>query len=137
MRGRGRGQASGRSQMNAFGAGARFDLAGNFLLRNPGQHIRVGLRRLCAEIAVVCGQIAEILCDGLHRAKGIFEPFQRAGKGPVGNRQNLVILYHRIGVLAKVSAIHIHGAGGQIPPESVQLIVSFCVQIVVCFLFCE
>ena len=67
-----------------------FDLA----LGNPGQHLCIRHGRLCAKVTVVGGKIAEILRDGLHHGEGVVKPFQRTGKRPVRDGQNLARSYH-------------------------------------------
>ena len=61
------------------------DPAVNFALGNLVQHRGIGNRRFGPEIAVPCGQIAEILGNRPHRVERVVKPLQSAGKGSVGN----------------------------------------------------
>ncbi|WP_343245438.1 hypothetical protein [Sulfitobacter faviae] len=87
--------------------------AGNFALRDPGEHLGIGLRWFGTEVAVIRGQIAEILGNGLHRAEGIVEAFQRARKSAIGDRQDFVAVHHRMLVLCGVAGIVYHDVQDQ------------------------
>ena len=56
----------------------RFHAGADFLFRNAGKHLGIGLGGLGAEIAILRREIAEIFGDGLHRPERILESLERA-----------------------------------------------------------
>ncbi|MFC6642430.1 hypothetical protein [Sulfitobacter profundi] len=87
--------------------------AGDFALRDPGEHLSIRLWRLGTEVTVIRGQIAEILGNGLHGAEGIVEAFQRTRKSAIGDRQDFVAVHHRMLVLCGVAGIVYHDVQDQ------------------------
>ena len=79
--------------------GACFDLTAAVALGDLGQHFCVELGRFGTEVTVIRCQRTEIFCDFLHHVEGIVESFESAGKSPVRNSQNLVVINHQMLVL--------------------------------------
>ena len=75
----------------------RLNPALDLALGDPVQHCSIGLRWLGAEIAVLCGEVAEIFRDGPHRGEWLVEPFKRTAEGPIRDGQDLAGIIHRRG----------------------------------------
>ncbi|AZL60433.1 hypothetical protein EI545_17345 [Tabrizicola piscis] len=80
--------------MNAVFAHAGIHQPRHLTLGNAVQHGGIGLRRFGTEIAVLGGQVAEILGDGLHGVEGIVETLQRTAERAIGHRQDFALTGH-------------------------------------------
>jgi hypothetical protein len=66
----------------------------NLAFGDAVEHLGVGRRRFGSEVAVVGSEVAEILRDRLHGRERVVEPFQGAGEGAIGHRQDLARTHH-------------------------------------------
>ncbi len=112
---------------------AGLDAAGDLALGDPGEHLGIRLRWLRAEIAILFGEVAEILGDGLHRAERILEAFERARERPVGYGQYLVAMNHWDARPLCLATTRLPCRWGPKRPDSLKRSVSFCVAIVIRF----
>ena len=74
----------GSAQDHAVVLNLCFDPAVDLTFGNTVQHGGIGHRGFGTEIAVTCGQIAEILRNRLHGIEGIVKPLQCAREGAIG-----------------------------------------------------
>jgi hypothetical protein len=83
-------QRRARAQDDAAGAASRLDPPRHLQRRDARQRGCVGRGRLGPEVAVVGGEVAEVLGDGPHGPEGVVEALERARERPVRDRQHLL-----------------------------------------------